>query len=162
MSLQCALYMSNTAALCCMPKLMNQKPRWGWAEGSQTGPMVLHRSMWEPPFSASPSIVFFTFIRQFDNRHHPGIETWLLSCPSFTAQADVAAKVAISDLKHKFMTAAEALLHGDLHTGRVSWEPFKCMGPSRPVNSTALVKQNSLACDSWVCGSGCQRQQGGL
>jgi hypothetical protein len=32
-------------------------------------------------------------------------------------QADVAAKVAISGLKHKFMTAAEALLHGDLHTG---------------------------------------------
>lgn len=32
-------------------------------------------------------------------------------------QNDVAAKVAISRLKRKFQTSAEALLHGDLHTG---------------------------------------------
>ena len=34
-------------------------------------------------------------------------------------RADVALKLAISRLKHKFLTSAEALIHGDLHTGSV-------------------------------------------
>jgi 5-methylthioribose kinase len=32
-------------------------------------------------------------------------------------QGDTAAKLAASELKRKFMTQADALLHGDLHTG---------------------------------------------
>jgi 5-methylthioribose kinase len=34
-------------------------------------------------------------------------------------RADVALKLAISRLKHKFLTSTEALIHGDLHTGSV-------------------------------------------
>ena len=34
-------------------------------------------------------------------------------------RADVGLKLAISRLKHKFLTSAEALIHGDLHTGSV-------------------------------------------
>ncbi len=34
-------------------------------------------------------------------------------------RADVALKAAVSDLKYKFLTETQALLHGDLHTGSV-------------------------------------------
>lgn len=41
------------------------------------------------------------------------------------------AKAAISELKRKFMTNAEALLHGDLHTGgwvmQGVWGPLSCL-----------------------------------
>jgi hypothetical protein len=44
-----------------------------------------------------------------------------LSLTPTATQDDVEAKVAISALKRKFMTHAEALLHGDLHTGGWPW-----------------------------------------
>lgn len=48
------------------------------------------------------------------NRYHPDLEPVVEAL-----RADLAAVDALSVLKHRFMTHAEALIHGDLHTGSV-------------------------------------------
>jgi 5-methylthioribose kinase len=50
------------------------------------------------------------------NRNHfdPGIQNALEKL-----QADLEIKAQVSSLKHRFMTVAQALLHGDLHTGSI-------------------------------------------
>jgi 5-methylthioribose kinase len=48
------------------------------------------------------------------NRYHPEIEPQVLAL-----QADVSLHAEVADLKEKFMTQAQALIHGDLHTGSI-------------------------------------------
>lgn len=50
------------------------------------------------------------------NRNHfdPGVKNALEKL-----QADLEVKAQVSSLKHRFMTVAQALLHGDLHTGSI-------------------------------------------
>jgi len=48
------------------------------------------------------------------NWHHPGIDELVTEL-----RADAAVLTEVATLKHRFMTAAEALIHGDLHTGSV-------------------------------------------
>ena len=51
----------------------------------------------------------------FHNRHNsPHLDAEVAEL-----RRDAGAKIAISELKHKFCTHAQALLHGDLHTGSV-------------------------------------------
>ncbi len=48
------------------------------------------------------------------NRFDPGIKNTLEML-----QADLEVRAQVSSLKHRFMTVAQALLHGDLHTGSI-------------------------------------------
>ena len=48
------------------------------------------------------------------NWHHPGMDRVVAGL-----RADVAVRTEVAALKHHFMTTAEALIHGDLHTGSV-------------------------------------------
>ncbi|MFM9559390.1 S-methyl-5-thioribose kinase, partial [Streptomyces caniscabiei] len=46
---------------------------------------------------------------------------WLPELDDLAAEfrADAALRTEVADLRHTFMTSAQALLHGDLHTGSV-------------------------------------------
>jgi len=60
-------------------------------------------------------LIFVEPYRQHErNRYHPEIEPQVLAL-----QADVALHAEVADLKEKFMTQAQSLLHGDLHTGSI-------------------------------------------
>jgi 5-methylthioribose kinase len=79
--------------------------------------------------------VIFTdpFAAAKHNSHTPGLDDYVHSLRS-----DAEIKLAAADLKTKFVTSAQALLHGDLHTGSVMVAPdstyvidpeFAFMGP---------------------------------
>jgi 5-methylthioribose kinase len=48
------------------------------------------------------------------NRFHPELEPQVLAI-----QADDSLRVQVAEMKEKFMTQAQALIHGDLHTGSI-------------------------------------------
>lgn len=48
------------------------------------------------------------------NWHHPGLDPLVVAL-----RGDAAVLTEVAALKHRFMTAGEALIHGDLHTGSV-------------------------------------------
>lgn len=54
------------------------------------------------------------YLQHEHNWHHPGVDTLVRSM-----RADLELLTAVSTLKHTFMTKAEALIHGDLHSGSV-------------------------------------------
>jgi 5-methylthioribose kinase len=60
-------------------------------------------------------LIFTEPYRQHErNRFHPEIEPQVVAL-----QADYSLHAEVADLKEKFMTQAQALLHGDLHTGSI-------------------------------------------
>jgi 5-methylthioribose kinase len=48
------------------------------------------------------------------NHHHPAIDALVADL-----RADAAVHLEVAELKHRFMTTGQALIHGDLHTGSV-------------------------------------------
>lgn len=54
------------------------------------------------------------YLEHEHNHHHPGLGDLVAE-----VRADPAVHTAVSALRHRFMYAAEALLHGDLHSGSV-------------------------------------------
>ena len=48
------------------------------------------------------------------NKHTPGLEPWIARL-----RADRAMKVAAQEMKHAFVSKAETLVHGDLHSGSI-------------------------------------------
>jgi 5-methylthioribose kinase len=42
-------------------------------------------------------------------------------------RADIELKLAISDLKSKFLGCTQALIHGDLHTGSIMVRTYVCV-----------------------------------
>lgn len=52
--------------------------------------------------------------KQNRNRFDPGVKTALERL-----QADLEVRAEVAQLKHRFMTVAQSLLHGDLHTGSI-------------------------------------------
>lgn len=60
-------------------------------------------------------LVFTEPYRQSErNRYHPELEPQVLAL-----QADESLRVEVAQMKEKFMTQAQALIHGDLHTGSI-------------------------------------------
>ncbi len=80
----------------------------------QTRPTISKRWQSRHCLSDRLQVIFLEpYIEAIYNRHtSPQLDADVASL-----RADAQAKVAISELKRKFMTHAEALLHGDLHTG---------------------------------------------
>ncbi|MFI5964189.1 S-methyl-5-thioribose kinase [Streptomyces asoensis] len=54
------------------------------------------------------------YVEHEHNHWHPGLDDLAAA-----VRADARLRTEVADLRHTFMTAAQALLHGDLHTGSV-------------------------------------------
>lgn len=130
-----ALVMEDMSDLEVLRTLLNEGASYGPHTSARVGELVAQLSFATSDFgmesaerkaliaaSVSPELCKITedvvlsepYIEHEHNHWHEGVDDL---AAAFRADAELRTEVA--DLRHRFMTSAQALLHGDLHTGSI-------------------------------------------
>ncbi|WEH19202.1 S-methyl-5-thioribose kinase [Streptomyces sp. VNUA24] len=130
-----ALVMEDLSDLEVLRTLLNEGASYGPHTSPQIGRLVARLSFATSDFgmdsadrkaliavSVNPELCGITedvvlsepYIEHEHNHWHPGLDDLAAAF-----RADTALRTEVADLRHVFMTSAQALLHGDLHSGSV-------------------------------------------
>ncbi|MFE9446149.1 S-methyl-5-thioribose kinase [Streptomyces sp. NPDC006602] len=130
-----ALVMEDMSDLEVLRTLLNEGAAYGPHTSARIGELVAQLSFTTSDFgmssaerkalvaaSVSPELCKITedvvlsepYVEHEHNHWHPGLDDLATEF-----RADVRLRTEVADLRHTFMTSAQALLHGDLHTGSV-------------------------------------------
>ncbi|MFD3504874.1 S-methyl-5-thioribose kinase [Streptomyces sp. NPDC058678] len=130
-----ALVMEDMSDLEVLRTLLNEGAAYGPHTSARIGELVAQLSFTTSDFgmpsaerkalvaaSVSPELCKITedvvlsepYVEHEHNHWHPGLDDL-----AARFRADARLRTEVADLRHTFMTSAQALLHGDLHTGSV-------------------------------------------
>jgi 5-methylthioribose kinase len=130
-----ALVMEDMSDLEVLRTLLNEGASYGTHTSARVGELVAQLSFATSDFgmpsaerkaliaaSVSPELCKITedvvlsepYVEHEHNHWHEGVDDLAVSF-----RADTELRTEVADLRHRFMTSAQALLHGDLHTGSI-------------------------------------------